>query len=63
MPAAVLEGGVAAAGGRENSEAGLYLWTTFGESAGFGGRLAELGIVLVPACSTARTAKAPCASL
>ena len=46
----VLEEAIAAAGGRiEDSEAGLYLWTTFGESTWDSiGRLAELGIIAGP---------------
>ena len=46
----VLEEAITAAGGRiENSEAGLYLWTTFGESTWDSiGRLAELGIIAGP---------------
>ena len=46
----VLEEAIIAAGGRiENSEAGLYLWTTFGESTWDSiGRLAELGIIAGP---------------
>ena len=46
----VLEDAITAAGGRiEGSEAGLYLWTTFGESTWDSiGRLAELGIIAGP---------------
>ena len=46
----VLQEAITAAGGRiENSEAGLYLWTTFGESTWDSiGRLAELGIIAGP---------------
>ena len=46
----VLEEAITVAGGRiENSEAGLYLWTTFGESTWDSiGRLAELGIIAGP---------------